>query len=129
MRGKVVLVTGASGGIGASIALFYAKAGAAVTIVARKQETLDETKALIEGKVPDARVLTVVVDVRDPVQAEKAVGETVKLFGRLDVLIANAGMASPFTQSKYFGVLRQYILTRDQSLETKTRRFGGMSLR
>ena len=70
-----------------------------------------------------------VVDVRDPVQAEKAVGETVKLFGRLDVLIANAGMASPFTQSKCFGVLHQYMLTRDQSLETKTRRFGGMSLR
>ncbi|KAI0313160.1 NAD-P-binding protein [Amylostereum chailletii] len=96
-KGKVVLVTGASRGIGQQTAVDFARAGAAVVIVSRKQETLEETKAAILKAVPDAGVLAIPVDVKNSEQAAKAVEATVERFGRLDVVIANAGAISPFT--------------------------------
>jgi len=96
-KGRVVLVTGASAGIGAAIALFYAKAGASVAIVARRQQALDERKAHILKEAPDARILSVVADVKDWKLAERAVKVAVAEFGRLDILIANAGVMSSWT--------------------------------
>lgn len=98
-KGKVVIVTGASGGIGASIALFYAKAGAGVTIVSRKQSTLDESKARILKEAPDARVLAFAADVKDWRASEQAVKATISEFGRLDILVANAGVMTSWSQS------------------------------
>ncbi|KZV63877.1 NAD-P-binding protein [Peniophora sp. CONT] len=91
--GKVVLVTGASRGIGAVVAKQYAQAGAAVALVARSAESLKTAKAAILAETPGARVLTFAVDVKDPAAAERAVEETVSQLGGLDVLIANAGTA------------------------------------
>ncbi|KAI0275401.1 NAD-P-binding protein [Gloeopeniophorella convolvens] len=91
-RGKVVLVTGASHGIGQETAIAYAKAGASVVIVARVQVTLDETAALVHAAVPGAQVLVVPADVRDWLSAEAAVKATLERFGQLDVLVANAGV-------------------------------------
>jgi NADP-dependent 3-hydroxy acid dehydrogenase YdfG len=96
------LVTGASQGIGATMALFFAKAGAAVTLVARRQEALDETKSNILSQVKDAQVLAFMADVKDSKGAEDAVKATVEHFGRLDVLVANAGTASPSDKSTIF---------------------------
>ncbi|KAI0316834.1 NAD-P-binding protein [Amylostereum chailletii] len=93
---KVVLVTGASRGIGREVALHYARAGASLALAARQQEMLDETKALILEQVPLVQILTFPVDVRDWEQAEHAVESTIKHFGRLDVLIANAGVTTAF---------------------------------
>ncbi|KAI0275409.1 NAD-P-binding protein [Gloeopeniophorella convolvens] len=93
-RGKVVLVTGASRGIGRETAIAYAKAGASVVIVARVQATLDETATLIHAESPRAPVLAVPADVRDWPSAEGAVKATLARFGRLDILIANAGAGS-----------------------------------
>ncbi|KAI0275397.1 NAD-P-binding protein [Gloeopeniophorella convolvens] len=93
-RGRVVLVTGASRGIGQETAIAYAKAGASVVIVARSQATLDETASLIHAAVSTAQVLAVPVDVRDWHSAEAAVKATLGRFGRLDVLVANAGANS-----------------------------------
>ncbi|KAI0275424.1 NAD-P-binding protein [Gloeopeniophorella convolvens] len=93
-RGKVVLVTGASRGIGRETAIAYAKAGASVVIVARSQATLDETAALIHAAVPGAQVLAVPADVRDWPSAEAAVKATLERFGRLDVLVANAAVST-----------------------------------
>ncbi|KAI0275399.1 NAD-P-binding protein [Gloeopeniophorella convolvens] len=93
-RGKVVLVTGASRGIGQETAIAYAKAGASVAIVARSQATLDETAGLIHAAVPGAQVLAVPADVRDWLSAEAAVKATLERFGQLDVLVANAGVST-----------------------------------
>ncbi len=98
-RGKVVLITGASRGIGQEIAITYAMAGANVTIAGRSQETLDKTASVIHAAVSGAQVLAVPTDVRDPKAAEAAVQATLERFGRLDVLIANAGALSNFNQS------------------------------
>lgn len=99
-KGQVVLVTGASRGIGREVALYYAKAGASLVLVSRKQETLDETRAAILIEVPAAEVLTFPADVKDPVKAEEAVKVATSRFGRLDVLIANAGALSAFDKRR-----------------------------
>lgn len=97
-RGKVVFITGASRGIGQETAITYAKAGANVTIAGRSQETLDKTAVAIRAIVPGAHVLVVPTDVRDPKATEAAIQTTLARFGRLDVLIANAGALSNVTQ-------------------------------
>ena len=86
-------MTGASRGIGSETAIFFAKAGAAVVLIARKQSTLNESKAAILSVKPDAQVATFPADVADSAKAKEAVEMTVKKFGRLDVVIANAGVA------------------------------------
>jgi len=98
-RGKVVLITGASRGIGQETAITYAMAGANVTIAGRSQETLDKTAAVIHAAVSGAQVLAVPTDVRDPKATEAAVQATLERFGRLDVLIANAGASGNLNQS------------------------------
>jgi NADP-dependent 3-hydroxy acid dehydrogenase YdfG len=103
--GKVVLVTGASRGIGQEIALQYARAGAALAIVARSEDALGETKTAILQAVPSAEVLVLVVDVRDTENAERAVQAVLARFGRLDILVANAGAISPIKQSTYCTLL------------------------
>ncbi|KZV69904.1 NAD-P-binding protein [Peniophora sp. CONT] len=90
--GKVVLVTGASRGIGSETATFFAKAGASVVLIARKQLTLDESKAAILKEKPDAQILTFPADVTDSAKAKEAISATVEKFGRLDVVVANAGV-------------------------------------
>jgi len=97
-RDKVVFITGASRGIGKETAITYSKAGAKVTIVGRSQETLDQTAAAIRAVVSGAHVLAVLADVRDPKAMEAAVQATIERFGRLDILIANAGALSNFNQ-------------------------------
>ncbi|KAI9447708.1 NAD-P-binding protein [Lactarius indigo] len=97
-RGKVVLITGASRGIGQETAITYAMAGANVTIAGRSQETLDKTAAMIHAAVSGAQVLAVPTDVRDPKATEAAVQATLERFGRLDILISNAGAAGNLNQ-------------------------------
>ena len=88
---KVVLITGASCGIGAQIALQYAHAGASLSLVARMQAALDTSKDAILCKHPSAQVLTFPTDVRNVKRAEEVVAATVAHYGYLDILIANAG--------------------------------------
>ena len=98
--GKVVLVTGASRGVGRETALQYARAGASVAIVARTAHTLDETRELIVAAVPGADVLVLAADVRDVESVRAAVESVIQRFGKLDILIANAGAITVFTPSK-----------------------------
>jgi NAD(P)-dependent dehydrogenase (short-subunit alcohol dehydrogenase family) len=92
-----VLITGASRGIGAQIALQYAhaRASASLSVVARTQAALDASKDAILREHPSAQVLTFPADVRDVKRAEEVVAATVAHFGRLDILIANAGILRP----------------------------------
>ena len=93
-KGKGVLITGASRGIGRSTAITFAKAGAAVAIAARSERALDETKALILQDMPEAKVETYCVDVTKTVEVESAMCNAAAAFGGLDVVIANAGYSN-----------------------------------
>lgn len=87
--GPVWFVTGSSRGLGRAVAEEALAAGKRVVATARTTATLDD---LVE-KYGDA-VLPVRLDVDDPAQAERAVGEAVDRFGRLDVVVNNAGYAT-----------------------------------
>lgn len=87
---RVVLVTGSSSGIGASTAIQFVKEGAYVVIVGRNEEKLKNVRAQCEryGKKP----LVVKADVSNDADSKRVVDETVQKFGRIDVLVNNAGM-------------------------------------
>ena len=89
-EGKVVLVTGASSGVGKATADAFVAAGATVAITGRRREPLDE---LVSGWTDGgARALAIAGDVRDEAHAADAVEKTVAAFGGLDVLVNNAGV-------------------------------------
>jgi NAD(P)-dependent dehydrogenase (short-subunit alcohol dehydrogenase family) len=94
--GKVVLVAGASRGIGQTIAFFYAKAGATVALVARS--SVEETKTMILKAAPDTKLLEFVADVTDSDRAEEVVRAIVAKFGKLDILVANAASGNGFAK-------------------------------
>ncbi|KAJ8721913.1 hypothetical protein PYW08_004315 [Mythimna loreyi] len=83
---KVVLVTGASSGIGAAIAIKFAEEGAKVAIVGRKKQKLEE----VAKKCGNPLVL--VSDVSKDADVKRIISETVRQFGKLDILINNAGI-------------------------------------
>jgi len=87
---KVALVTGASSGIGRSIALRFGVRGMAVGLVARRKDRLAEVAAKIESS--GGKAVTIPGDVRDPAFAAAAVGQVVDAFARIDVLVNNAGI-------------------------------------
>jgi len=86
---KTVLITGASSGIGAALALEFGRRGASVGLLARREEALLEVAAKVEAA--GGRALAVAVDVRDAVEVKSAVAKVSERFGRVDVLVANAG--------------------------------------
>lgn len=88
LDGKVALVTGASRGIGEAIARAYARAGAAVVLVSRKQEALDAVAAAIRQEGGEA--LPVAAHVGDPEALQAAVARAVETFGGIDILVNNA---------------------------------------
>ncbi len=90
LDGTVALVTGASSGIGDATARALARQGAAVAVVARRKDRLDNLVAEIEEEGGSA--LAIEADVTDQAQAVGAVDETVDRFGRLDTLFNNAGV-------------------------------------
>ena len=90
LTGTVALVTGASSGIGAATARRLAEHGAAVALVARRKDRLEDLAAEI-GKA-GGTALAVEADITDRSQAEAAVQQTVDRFGRLDILVNNAGL-------------------------------------
>lgn len=90
LDGTAALVTGASSGIGEATALALAAQGAAVALVARRVERLEELARRIEGQ--GGRALVLEVDVTQEDQAGTAVERTVQGLGRLDVLVNNAGL-------------------------------------
>jgi len=85
LEGAVVIVTGASSGIGAATARLAAARGARVVLAARRSDRIEN----LAGELPDA--LAVATDLRDPAQIVRMVNATLDRFGRIDVLVNNAG--------------------------------------
>ena len=94
LAGKVAIVTGGSRGIGRSIAVALAEAGADVCVAARKPEALEETLAAI--KATGRRGIAVPTNVRDMDALQNLVNETKSQLGRIDVLVNNAGANPAF---------------------------------
>jgi hypothetical protein len=89
---RVAIVTGASSGLGAGFAVALAEAGAHVVVGARRTERLADVAARVRER--GRRCVAVTTDVTSPPECEKLAQTAVDEFGRLDVLVDNAGMAS-----------------------------------
>ncbi len=89
---KVVIVTGASSGLGVAFAKGFAEAGARVVLAARRADRLQQTAELVESVGGTA--LSVVTDISDPDQATALVDAAMAEFGQVDVLINNAGVGT-----------------------------------
>ena len=125
LKDRTVFITGASSGIGMSLAKEFAKQGANLVITARRKPRLDGLAAELTGE--GHRVLPVACDVTQDQEVHEAVAASVKEFGKIDVVIANAGfgVASVFEkltlddyrrqfETNVFGVLRTIYATLDE---------------
>ncbi len=88
---RVIVITGASSGVGRGVAVAFAQSGAAVVLAARRDELLDE---VIAECGPGATAVAVPTDVADPVGMEALARTAVEQFGRIDVWVNAAGVAA-----------------------------------
>jgi NAD(P)-dependent dehydrogenase (short-subunit alcohol dehydrogenase family) len=93
LQGKVILITGASRGLGHALALAFAREHATLSLCARGRADLEKVGA--EAGAAGADVLTVAADLRSPRDIERVVSLTLERFGRIDVLINNASELGP----------------------------------
>ncbi|MCY4651751.1 MAG: SDR family NAD(P)-dependent oxidoreductase [Dehalococcoidia bacterium] len=94
LDGRVALITGGGRGIGRQIALAYAEEGARLALSARTASELDETAGHMSGRY-GAEVITLIADVSVREQVDQAVAQTLEHYGRIDVLVNNAGNIGP----------------------------------
>ncbi len=87
LKGKVVIITGASSGIGAACARLLAQQGCKLTLAARR---VDDMQALADQLAAES--LVVQADMTEPVDISRMVEATLERFGRVDILLANAGV-------------------------------------
>ena len=91
MKDKVVLITGATSGIGKALALAFGEAGAAVIITGRNEHNLEQTARELHRK--NIKHLALQADVSQEADCARMVNETLQQFGKLDILINNAGIS------------------------------------
>jgi 7-alpha-hydroxysteroid dehydrogenase len=121
MNDQVAIVTGGSKGIGRGIARAFAECGADVVVSSRNADDLAKTAGEIAGAT-NRRVVSVACDVNDRAQLERLVEETWSTFGRIDVLVNNAGGTPPrqalrtsekmFESAFHFNVTSAFLLSR-----------------
>ncbi|MDX9880537.1 MAG: SDR family oxidoreductase [Prolixibacteraceae bacterium] len=89
MNGKVVVITGASSGIGRALALECASRGAKLALAARRADRLSE----LEKELPGVEIISVKTDVSKEEDCKKLIEQTFQRYGKIDVLINNAGVS------------------------------------
>ncbi|QYB06347.1 glucose 1-dehydrogenase [Rhodococcus sp. USK10] len=89
---RVVVVTGASSGLGVAFAQAAAEAGADVVLAARRTDRLEKTAELVRAAGREA--MCVATDIADPAQAQNMIDAAMEKFGRVDVLVNNAGVGT-----------------------------------
>jgi NAD(P)-dependent dehydrogenase (short-subunit alcohol dehydrogenase family) len=115
LEGKVALITGASKGIGRVMSRLFAKEGAAVVCAARSRNLVEETAALI--KTDGGRALAVTGDAAAEGDVQKMVAAGAQAFGKLDVLVNNAGDGGPtkrvqeYTTDDWFYTINSCLTT------------------
>ena len=92
LSGRVALITGASGGLGAQFARTLSQAGAAVILASRRVDKLKELRAIIDGEGGDAHVIEMDVTNHDSIKAAVAHAETE--VGSIDILVNNSGVST-----------------------------------
>jgi NAD(P)-dependent dehydrogenase (short-subunit alcohol dehydrogenase family) len=95
---KVVIVTGASSGLGVAFAKGFAEAGARVVLAARRADKLEQTAKLVESVGGTA--LAVATDISDHTQVNALVDAAMAEFGQVDVLINNAGVGTAYPATR-----------------------------
>ena len=90
LSGQVAVVTGCSTGLGVQMAKALANQGANIVALARRQNLIDEVAADIE-KAYGVKAIGVACDITDTAQVDKAIDTILEKFGRIDILINNAG--------------------------------------
>jgi NAD(P)-dependent dehydrogenase (short-subunit alcohol dehydrogenase family) len=139
LKGKVILITGASRGLGRALALEFAHQGASLIINSRASSTDDLADTERGVRALGAEVLGVVADVSDRADVERLAGESLAHFGRVDVLINNASALGPspmpylidYPIEDFEGVLRTnvtgpFLLTRALVGQMLTRGAGSI---
>jgi len=94
LAGKVALITGAAGGIGSATANRFLKEGCCVILTDIDKKSLKKTHKEFADKYGNDVVKSLLMDVTNETDVKNAVNESVKLFGGIDILVANAGFAS-----------------------------------
>ncbi|PIC33969.1 hypothetical protein B9Z55_013760 [Caenorhabditis nigoni] len=98
---KVAIVTGSSNGIGRAAAVLLASEGAKVTITGRDSERLEETRqAVLKAGVAESHVNSVVADITSADGQDLLISSTLEKFGKIDILINNAGANIPDANGK-----------------------------
>ena len=129
---QVVLITGASSGIGEATAYEFAKEGAKVALVARRKNRLEKVKENINNNNGIAEIF--VADVTNYEELKKAVEDIINIWGKLDVVLANAGIGVPGHilqlkvddfrrqfETNFFGVINTIKLTLPYLIKQKGR--------
>src|SRR6185369_11763443 len=93
LQGKIAIITGGGAGIGRTMALRFIQEGAGVVLAGPTEEKIKAVEKEIRDA--DGRALATLTDVADEGSVEKMVSATLNEFGRIDILINNAGIAGP----------------------------------
>ena len=104
MQGKVVVISGASRGIGAAAAQVFAQAGAKVALLARSGDAVQGLALALGG-----HAMALPCDVADASAVAGAVDAVMARWGRVDVLINNAGVIAPIARYEGFVVRREFV--------------------
>ena len=120
IKGKVAIVGGSSKGLGKACAVALAKEGVNVVLCARNEEALQQTKAEIEAL--GVEVLALSVDMASAEDNQRVIDETIREFGRIDILVNNAA-ANPY----YGHILDTDLAAFDKTVEVNIRGYFFMS--
>ena len=113
LKSRVALITGGSKGLGLAMAKEFAFNGAAVVIVARDEQTLEDARAEIHTHHGESKIATVSADVSTSAGVQHAFNEAMKAFGHIDILVNNAGASA----GKPFGEITDVDWQRDFDLK------------